>query len=88
MILRRANGSGNAAVRVNAMMQEIASRTVTSAEYVRSSGGWGSICSVYRRSGTRPIRTAERIRVTDRTQTQCKLSTSFKEEKQTWQNRK
>ena len=54
MILRRANGSGNAAVRVNAMMQEIASRTVTSAEYVRSSGGWGSICSVYRRSGTRP----------------------------------
>ena len=50
MILRRANGSGNAAVRVNAMMQEIASRTVTSAEYVRSSGGWGSICSVYRRS--------------------------------------
>ena len=40
MILRRTNGSGNAAVRVNAMMQEIASRTVTSAEYVRSSGGW------------------------------------------------
>ena len=37
MILRRANGSGNAAVRVNAMMQEIASRTVTSAEYVRLS---------------------------------------------------
>ena len=42
MILRRANGSSNATTRVNAMMQEIASWTVTSAEYVRSSGGWES----------------------------------------------
>ena len=42
MILRRANGGSNATTRVNAMMQEIASWTVTSAEYVRSSGGWES----------------------------------------------
>ena len=38
--IKAREGSGNnATVRVNAMMQEIASWTVTSAEYVRSSGG-------------------------------------------------
>ena len=39
MIYERAKRMCNAPTRVIAMMQEIASWTVTSAEYVRSSGG-------------------------------------------------
>jgi|GEM_PF-3125827 hypothetical protein len=39
MIYERAKRVRNAPTRVIAMMQEIAPRAVTSAEYVRSSGG-------------------------------------------------